>query len=172
MSRLMAAGLCLLSLGLCSVSADARTRGAKRSVSFSQGRLGPLGFGRRSYRATFKADGTPASLSVNRSVVVPNYLKMRNAVLFDRTREVRLTPKLSRALRQLGAASGKAGVGNIFYDKPRRNARPIVHWQRPGSFNSNIEVIGGRAIGGIKPAGQAVGATYDAVTQVQRAARR
>jgi hypothetical protein len=165
----------VVGLGLGLVAAERRAcarPGSKAStLSFSKSRAGFLGVGTRSFQAQYRADGTPKSLTTNFSVVVPNFLTMRNMVLYDRSRTVPLTKPLKAALSTLRATASRAGVGRMQTSRPRRGKRPIVHWQGPDSFLSNIEVVGGPAIGGIKPASAQVGATLRAATKVQRLAR-
>ena len=96
-------------------------------------------------------------------------------MLYDRTRQVRVSPELSSALRALRRQASVAGVGSMQTHryKPRRGARtrPILHWQAPGSIISNIETARGPAQGKIAPASPAVRATYRAATLVEQLAR-
>lgn len=162
-----------LGLGLVATErpACAKPGSGGSKLSFSQRRAGFLGVGTRSFQAQYRADGTPKSLTTNFSVVVPNFLTMRNMVLYNRSRTVPLTKPLTAALGTLRATATQAGVGRMQTTRPKRGQRPIVHWQAPGSFLSNIQVVGSPAIGGIKPASTQVGATLRAATKVQRLAR-
>jgi len=159
----------VLGLGSPASAREPAGKGAIHSFSFSRG-----GLKSRSFRAEFGPNGK-VSLSTNVAVVVPNFLTMRNLVLYDRTRQVRVSPELSSALQALQQQATAAGVGSMQTHryKPQRGdrARPILHWQAPGSVISNIETARGPGLGKIAPASASVRATYRAATLVEQLAR-
>lgn len=127
---------------------------------------GPLGALGHTYEALFQGS-TPVSLSVNTSVVVPDFVRQRSVVLYDRTRQIEgPMGELRSALMNLRRAAGSADVGQLIIGHDS-----FIHWQKPGEVVSKIGTLVTKldAQGKSMKAPQAVIDVYDAARLVMRA---
>ncbi len=129
---------------------------------------GPLGALGHTYEALFQGSN-PVSLTVNTSVVVPDFLLQRNHVLYDHTQQIEgPMGELRSALMNLRRAAGAADVGHLIIGQDS-----FIHWQKPGEVVSTIGTLVTKldAQGKTMKAPQAIIDVYDAARLVMRAAR-